>query len=207
MTASPEYVLTFTAAGLLRVSCAQMAALRLGCGDWSLARKEGLDANLLQARTPTTGKRIWRELEARLSPLPVPALELLSNGTASQQLQILWLALCHRYALVKEFSVEILREAAVYGRQSVSVGDAEGFVHRKAQVSARLAALPLTESVRIRQVLLRLSREADLLAADGAVLPKMPDLEVVRALGAPYLPVWPAMLLTDAGLREVQSCL
>ena len=115
MTAAPEFVLTFTAAGLLRVSCAQMAALRLGCGDWSLARKEGLDANLLQARTPTTGKRIWRELEARLSPLPVPALELLSNGTAAQQLQILWLALCPRYALEEGVSVVIPRVAAGYG--------------------------------------------------------------------------------------------
>ena len=207
MTVPTDYVLSFTAAGLMRVPSANMAALRLKLGDWPSARMRGLEENLLQARTPTTGRRIWRELEARLSSLPLAALQLLVDGTASQQAQILWLALCTRYSLVAEFAVEVLREAALFGRRSVLVGDVEAFLHHKASASPKISHLAMTETVRIRRTLLRMGREAGFLDDGDLAHPQLPDLEVARAMGAAFLPVWPTCLLTDSGLMEVRGCL
>ncbi len=206
MTESADYLLSFTAAGLQRVLCVQMAALRLELGDWSKTRDRGLQDNLLQARTTTTARRIWKELEARLAELPEDALRLLAQGTPSQQNQILWLALCRRYRLVDEFSVSVLREAALFGRSSVLPGDVDAFLHQKAQLSQKIAGLPMTEAVRIRRSLLRLSREAGLLEKGGLVHPQLPDLEVAKTMGPVLLPYWPALLLTDSGLKEVREC-
>ena len=69
-----------------------------------------LRENLLQTRTESSTKRIVYEVVARLSLLTSQQLNLLAEGSVTEQQYLLWLSVCKNYTFIYEFAVEILRE-------------------------------------------------------------------------------------------------
>ncbi|MCP4367831.1 MAG: DUF1819 family protein, partial [Deltaproteobacteria bacterium] len=105
-----QYKLSFTGAGLSISGSIKIAEVYLQLRDWDAVREKVFAENLLQARTQSSVQRTFQELAPRLQELTDEQLELLVEGNHQEQRQILWYAICRRYAFIREFATEVLYE-------------------------------------------------------------------------------------------------
>ena len=137
--------------------------------------------NLLQARTQSSVQRIFRELAPRLQHLTEEQLALLVEGNHQEQKQLLWFAICKRYAYIREFAIEVIHEKYLSLDYELTEFDYEAFFNRKADWHAELDRLKETTRKKIKEVLFRMLREAELISED-------------RMITAASLPVFPISL-------------
>lgn len=164
-----SYNLSFTAASLRPELSRILAELYLTSGSWTNAKELALTSNALQARTPSSAKRLERELRQRLQLLTDSQLHLLAHSSADDRAAMSWLAMLKYNAFAYEFAVEVLREKVDSHDHVLRPSDYEGFFERKAAEHPELASLASTTRSKVRSVLLRCLIEAGLLT-DGAGL-------------------------------------
>jgi len=188
------YSLSFTAGGLLQPESIRLAQLYLELGDWAAVRERVLAHNLLQARTLASARRLCQEILARLKTLSDAELDLLAQGHAEEQRQILWLSLCRRYPLIAEFALEVLGEGYRRLQPQLQASDIDAFFNRKAEWHGELERLKPSTRKKLRQMLLKLLKDSSLLSADLRILPAIPSRRlqtIVRAENRPSLLFFP----------------
>ena len=176
------YKLSFTAAPLLQQESVKLAELFLECKDWDMVRDEVLSKNLLQARTQSSLRRICQEVIPRLGTLSQDELDLLVQGSSQEQAQLLWVAVCRQYRFVAEFAVEVLRERYLSMKGDVQLVDFDSFFNQKSEWHPELENLSASTRNKLRQVLFRIMREADLLARNNTINAVMLSPRVVDVL-------------------------
>ena len=82
---SEQYVLSFTAGGLLYHESIIVAEIYCKSRDWNETTSQINDQNLLQSRVQSTTTRKLREICARLQGLTSPQIELLVYGSRTEQ--------------------------------------------------------------------------------------------------------------------------
>ena len=178
-----SYILSFTAAGVLRTESVALARLHQRCDNWEEVRANAIAENLLQARKSASAVRICRELVFRLQGLSAAELALLREGTSPEQDQLLWIGICRRYRLIAEFALEVLRQRFLAFGPPLSLSDFDTFYNRKADWSAELEALAPSTRKKLRQVLFRMLREARLTTDDGSIQPALLSERLCRVVG------------------------
>ncbi len=163
------YKLSFTASPLLLQESVKLAELFLKINDWDRVRDEVLSKNLLQARTQSSLKRVCQEVIPRLGLLAPDELELLARGAPQEQVLLLWVAICRQYEFIAEFAVEVLRERYITLKGDVQYEDFDSFFNSKSEWHPELDALTASTRNKLRQVLFRIMREADLLAKNNTI--------------------------------------
>lgn len=146
-----------------------MAELYRELGDWDLVREEGLQRNLLQARTVSTAKRVSRESVARLRMLNDEELDVLIGGSHQDQAHILWLGVCRLYQFVADFASEVVRERFLSMKIDLTFEDFDAFFNRKSEWHDELDHVSASTRDKLRQVIFRMLREADLLTKDKTI--------------------------------------
>ena len=131
--------------------------------------KRCLAENLLQARTLNTLKRVCREVISRLKTLDARELDLLVATNPREQGYLLWLAVCRRYRFIAEFAVEVMRERFITFKTDLTHADFDTFFNGKSEWYVELAQLRSTTRKKLRQVLFKILREADLLSANNTI--------------------------------------
>jgi len=164
-----KYKLSFSTGGLFHRESVILAELFLESNDWDSVRDSVLSENLLQTRTQASSKRSCREIISRLETLSHEELDLLVNGTFQEQAQLLWVAVCRLYKLIAEFAVEVIRERLLGLRFDLSYEDFDFFLNRKSEWHAELDELQPATRKKLRQVLFKILREADILSADNTI--------------------------------------
>ena len=177
-----SYILSFTAAGVLRTESVLLAKLHGRLGDWEEVRAKAVSDNLLQARKSASAVRICRELVLRLQGLSPAELAVLREGTGPEQDQLLWIAICRRYRLIAEFALEVLRERFLDFGPPLKLSDFDTFYNRKADWSAELEEPALTTRKKLRQVLFRMLREVGLISANGSIQPALLSERLCRVV-------------------------
>lgn len=168
--ASERYKLSFSVGGLFLQGAPVAARLYLKVRDWAVVRA-ALDAdNLLQARTASSAKRLGRELVQRLEGLTDTELELLTEATADERAQLMWVAACRRYQLIAEFAEEVLRERFLLMAPDLAPVHFEAFVRGKTLWHTELAGLEESTLRKLRTTLFLMMREADFVTADGIIV-------------------------------------
>jgi len=161
--------MSFTTGCLFHRESLRLAALYLDIGDWNSVRDKVITENLLQTRTMNTLKRICREVISRLKTLSSGELEFLIEGSHQEQAYLLWLAVCRRYRFIADFAVEVLRERYITLKTDLSHEDFDSFFNRKSEWHSEMDEIrPATRS-KLRQVLFKILREADLLTANNMI--------------------------------------
>lgn len=168
-----QYSMSFTTGGLFHQESIKLAELYADKTDWSSVRDEVLATNMLQARTLNTLKRVCREIISRLKMLSQDELEFLLEGNHQEQAYLLWIAICRRYKFIAEFAIEVLRERYLTLKRDLSLEDFDSFFNRKAEWHQELDGITLATRKKLRQVLFKILREADLLASNGTINPAM----------------------------------
>ena len=164
-----RYSLSFTSATLLYRESITVAELFFELKDWSKVRTAVIADNLLQVRTQNTSQRFCSEITSRLKKLTLQELELLVQGNSQEQVHLLWVALCRRYTLIGDFAVEIIRERFISLKVDLNTEDFEAFIHKKSERHEELATINPTTRNKLRQVLFKMLREADLIRADNTI--------------------------------------
>lgn len=177
-----KYRMSFTTGGLFHRESLQLAMLFLEVRDWKVLRDRVLTQNLLQSRTLSTAKRIYQEIAARLQTLDLNELDLLVHGTLQEQCCLLWISICRRYAFIADFAVEVLRERYISLKSDLQCEDFDFFFNKKSEWHPELDALSASSRDKLRQVLFKMLREAELLTAEHKILPPMLTPRFINAI-------------------------
>lgn len=164
-----RYSMSFTTGTLFHRESVKLAALYLDLGDWRSVRDKVIAENLLQTRTRNTLKRVCREVVSRLRTLTQGELEFLVEASHQEQAYLLWLAVCRRYRFIADFAVEVLRERYITLKTDLTHADFDSFFNRKSEWHAELEEISPATRSKLRQVLFKILREADLLRADNVI--------------------------------------
>lgn len=190
-----RYRLSFTTGGLFLQEAPLVAERFLALGDWSQTRDQVRNDNQLQVRTATAALRISKELVARLEYLDAPELELLLEASLRDRAYLLWVAACRRYAFIRDFAVEILREHYLLLRRQLTVGDYDAFYNAKALWHTELDEITSSTQHKLRQNLFRMLRDADLISDQQHIQSAMLGPQLAQLLarhGRDDLLVFPA---------------
>jgi len=164
-----EYAMSFTAGALLHRESVLIAELYIRERSWDAARKSALAENLLQARSRRTTVRLLGEVISRLKTLTESQLSLLIHGSEEDQRNTLWLAICKRYAFIREFAIEVVRERFLQLGPPITRADYEAFYNAKAAWHPELEDFGQSTRDKLRQNLFKMLRDAELLTGGGSV--------------------------------------
>ena len=177
-----KYNMSFIGGGLLQQESVKLAELYLEKTDWGEVRKEAINKNLLQARTSSSAKRICPEICKRLSCLNQKELELLVTGDPREQAYLIWLAICRKYRLLYEFSVEVIRERFLSLNNHLSYEDFDAFFNAKAEWHEELEKITASTRYKVRQILFKMLREAGLWSTDKLIIPAMLSPRLINVI-------------------------
>jgi hypothetical protein len=161
--------MSFTTGGLFHRESVNLTKLYFDLRDWNSVRNKVVEENLLQARTLNTLKRVCGEVVSRLKLLSIGELEFLNQGTHQEQAYLLWIAVCRRYRFIADFAVEVLRERFLSLKPDITHEDFDTFFNRKSEWHLALEQISPATRSKLRQVLFRMLREADLLTAGNII--------------------------------------
>lgn len=164
-----SYSTTFTVGSLFHSESVRVAELYLELHDWNVVRDRVIEENVLQSRTMGTLVRVCREIISRLRTLAPSELQLLVEGSHHDQANLLWLAVCRRYRLIADFAVEVLRERFITLKFNLTYEDFDSFFNRKSEWRVELDQISPVTRGKVRQVLFKMLREADLLTVDNTI--------------------------------------
>lgn len=178
----PKYRMSFTVGGLFYQEAVIAADLYIKKQDWAKVREEILKTNLFQSRTSTALERVCREVLSRLKLLSIEQLKIIQDGSRQEQLQILWVAVCKRYHFIRDFAVEVIREKFLLMDYSLSEEDYTIFFDTKAEWHEELERLKDSTKKKLKQVLFRILREAEITSEANIILPAILTQRVAKAL-------------------------
>ena len=177
-----KYKMSFTTGGLFYNESLKAVAVYLSLMDWKKVRERMLSDNLLQTRTKSSAIRISREICLRLETLTKKQLLLLESGSIQEQRYLLWIAVCKRYAFIQQFMGEMVREKYSRMDLQLSPADYDIFFYEKAEIHIELDQLSASTRAKLRQVLFKAMREAEILSRDNMILPGLPTKELIEVL-------------------------
>jgi len=177
-----QYKLSFTGAGLSISGSIKIAQVYLQIKDWDAVKEKVKTENLLQARTQSSVQRTFQELAPRLQQLTAEQLGLLVEGNHQEQKQILWFAVCSRYAYIREFAIEVVREKYQSLDYELTEFNYDAFFNRKADWHDELDRLRETTKTKLKTVLFRMLREAGLISKDHVIIPTVLSSRMVELL-------------------------
>lgn len=171
MVTEVKYSMGFIGGALLYPESLKVARIYAELQNWHEVSEAAFSNNVLQARTQKSARRILNEIITRLQVLNQRELELFLEGTKQEQIHILWLATCKRYLFVHDFAVEVLREKFVRHDLHLSPQDCDTFLNAKAEWHDEVDRLTRTTREKIRQILMKLLREAELINNQNSIIP------------------------------------
>ncbi|MCP3942935.1 MAG: DUF1819 family protein [Desulfobacteraceae bacterium] len=197
-----KYRMSFTVGGLFYQEAIIAADLYITSKNWAKVREEILKTNLLQVRTSSALERICREVVSRLKLLSPEQLTILQNGLRQEQLQILWIAVCKRYGFIYDFAVEVIREKFLFMDYSLVEEDYTIFFDSKAEWHEELERLKDSTKKKLKQVLFRILREAEITSSMNKILPSILTKRVARALVADKSGIYIVLPVSDTDFKE-----
>lgn len=164
------YAMSFTAGGLLYREFELIVALYFDCNDWDCVEEMVLRDNLFQLRTVSSLKRVLREVLKRVNCLSDRELRFFIDGSNSEKLNMLWLAVCRQYKFIGEFAVKVLREKYCNLVKTLEYKDFDVFFDDKSEWVEELGKIKPSTRSKLRQVLFRMMREAGLISSENEIV-------------------------------------
>lgn len=201
-----RYQLSFTTGGLFDQHAPVVAACFLKNRDWTQTRHQVRADNLLQVRTDSAALRMSREIITRLQQLDDQQLEFLVDANAQDSSSLLWVAACRRFALIRDFALEVLRERALLLQWQLTLQEFDTFVDAKALWHPELEELAASTRRKLRQNLFRMLREAGLVSDQLQIQPAVLSPRLVQLLargGAEQFMIFP---VSDQQIQRWLQC-
>lgn len=173
MTRSGEthYKMSFSTGGLFLNETLAVARLHVLGKPWSATIGLALTEGAASLPKAASQRRTLREIVNRLSTLTDAERDyLLADADRGDQLALLWLATCRAYRFVREFATEVLRERYLSFQLDLPLESFDILFAAKAEWDDGLAEISSSTKAKLRQVLFRIMREANVISDDNRIL-------------------------------------
>lgn len=112
-----------------------------------------------------------REIANRLSALTDAQRDyLISDAERGDQLALMWVATCKAYRFVREYATEVVRERYLSFKRDLPLESFDVLFAAKAEWDENLAAISPITRAKLRQILFRMMREAQIISEDNVIL-------------------------------------
>lgn len=176
------YSLSFIGSGLRQQDSLKLARLYKQYGDWEAVRTHVIEQNTLQQRTMRSTSRIYLELVSRLKALSEDELEYLVECAESEVPIMLWVALCRRYAFMRDFAADVLREHRLNLKISLDQTEFDVFFNAQMSEHEELSTISLATKQKARQILFLTLREVRLVTSYGELNQIVPNAATLRVI-------------------------
>lgn len=195
--------MSFTTGGLFYSESLLIFDLYVVVGNWDDVYDQAVEDNTLQTRVVSTAKRVLKEIISRLRTLTKDELELLQQGSVSEQKYLLWLGVCRRYAFIHDFASEVIRERYLTLKHDLPTQEFEIFYNAKEQWHEELEKLAESTRNKLRTVLYRILREADIIDTNKLILPAILTDELIATIAKHDLNDLAIFPISDIDLQGV----
>lgn len=162
--------MSFSTGGLFLNESVEFARLHIEGEPWHETQNRAQSIGLTSLPKAASQQRTLREIANRIACLNSEQRAFLVREAGRQEQQALvWLSVCRAYRFVREFAVEVLRDRYHSWRLELRPEVFDAFYASKAEWNEGLAALSPSTVGKLKQVLYRMMREADLLNKEGEI--------------------------------------
>ncbi|WP_198145992.1 DUF1819 family protein [Desulfonatronovibrio magnus] len=176
--------MSFTTGGLFIFESSMFIDLYSDLPDWDRVRKKVMDQNLLQLRSSASSQKISGQICSRLKTLSSNEIEYFRHTSDLEKGYLLWVGVCRAHQFIREFATEILRERYITFRPDIPHEEFDMFFNAKAEWDDSLDRIKPATRLKLRQVLFRMMREAQLITAQHQILPAIISSELADLLAA-----------------------
>jgi hypothetical protein len=195
--------MSFTTGGLFYAE--SLSLLELYDGDWGEVSLRALERNTLQSRVASTAKRVLREIVGRLRMLESEELALLREGSSGEQKYLLWLGICRRYRFIAEFASEVVRERYLTLKHDLPSEEFDLFYRAKEAWHPELERIADSTRNKLRAVLYRMLREAEIVDENHLILPAVLTEELVRTIAKRDIDDLMIFPISDSDLQRMMA--
>lgn len=169
---SPQaYKMSFAVGGLLLNESVEVARLHAPSEAWDATLHRALEKGITSLPKVASRRRTLREIVNRISTLDDEELvHLVECADRQDQQALLWLAICRAYRFVREFATEVIHERFLSFQFELPLDSFDVLFLAKAEWEEGLAGIRPTTRAKLRQVLFRMMREANVLSSDNRIL-------------------------------------
>lgn len=167
-----KYRMSFSVGGLMLNESLVIAKHFRPSESWADARVRLLDERASSFPKLASKTRAIREVYDRIATLTDEERDyLLHNSDRMEQQAIIWLSICRTYRFIGEFAIEEINERYKSWRLTLDHAVFDRFFSLKAELDKKLDALSPSTRLKLRQVLFRMLREANLVSGDDTIQP------------------------------------
>ncbi len=162
------YKMSFTTGGLFLNESLIVAELHQVGEDWTNTLERALQKKATSLPKVASNRRTLREITNRLLTLNEDEVQFLIEEASRQEQQyLLWVAACRAYRFVREFAVEVVCDRYLSYQLELSPDSFGIFLDAKADWDEGLASISDSTRDKLRQILFRMMREANILSEDN----------------------------------------
>lgn len=164
------YKMSFAVGGLFLNESIEVVRLRDPSERWETTIVRSIESGIISAPKIASQRRTLREIVNRLCTLSQTEIELLSaTPDRSEQQALLWLATCRAYRFVKEFAHDVIRDRFLSYHLDLPLESFDIFFDAKAEWDEELGRISSSTRKKLRQVLFRIMRDAEVITADNRI--------------------------------------
>ena len=165
------YKMSFAVGGLLLNESIEVARMHAPSEAWDATLRRALEGGVTSLPKAASRRRTLREIVNRISSLSDEELGYLVQVADRQDQQaLLWLATCRAYRFVREFATEVIHERFLSFQLDLPLESFDVLFAAKAEWGEGLAGISPTTRAKLRQVLFRMMREANVISDDNKIL-------------------------------------
>lgn len=166
-----HYKMSFSTGGLFLNESLAVAQLHEVGEPWSATITRALTEGSTSLPKAASQRRTLREIVNRVSTLNANEIVyLLEEADRSDQQSLLWVATCRAYRFVREFALEVMREKYLSFQLDLPLESFDILYDAKAEWNEGLAGISPSTRTKLRQVLFRMMREANIISDDNRIL-------------------------------------
>jgi len=170
LNSSQSYKMSFSTGGLFINESVEIAKIYRPSETWKETVTRALDEGVAVLPKLTSQRRTLHEIANRVSALTTDERAFLIEDADRQERQsLLWLATCRAYRFVGEFSIEVIREQYLSYQLDLPLESFDVFFDAKAEWDDGLAGISQSTKLKLRQILFRIMREAEILSEDNRI--------------------------------------
>ena len=156
--------------GLFLNECVVLAASYLNAKDWEATISQLQADGLTSMPKEKSKRRVLREIINRLETLSDDELQFLVEVADRQEQELLiWLSICREYRLIREFTLEVVRDRYQAYQFDLDPSSFDFFLEQKAEWDELLASTSDTTRVRQRQIVFKTMREVGIISNDNRI--------------------------------------
>lgn len=170
-SAAPTYKMSFVTGGLFLNESIEVARMHDPGEAWDETIRRALEHGVSSLPKAASRRRTLREIVNRISTLGDEELSFLVEEADRQDQQaLLWLATCRAYRFVREFAAEVIHERFLSFKLDLPLETFDVLFEAKAEWDESLNGISATTRAKLRQVLFRMMREANVITPEGRIL-------------------------------------